>query len=137
LICESIPGYGGAPLAISELRKCEACGFPVSGGRKLCVDCEEKNWRGKDWRGKDSRGKVRAGVSSAGRTVAGQPIQPAQPSSAAVPAENLRNEDAPAEEVTILTAAMEPAPSWLAANKYVLGAIVAAAVAIGVVLFLR
>jgi hypothetical protein len=28
------------------LRKCEACGFPVSAGRVLCVECEEKKWRG-------------------------------------------------------------------------------------------
>ncbi len=29
-----------APLNPSAIGKCEACGFPVSGGRKLCVDCE-------------------------------------------------------------------------------------------------
>ena len=28
------------------LRKCEACGFPISAGRVLCVECEEKKWRG-------------------------------------------------------------------------------------------
>jgi hypothetical protein len=28
------------------LKKCEACGFPVSAGRALCVECEEKKWRG-------------------------------------------------------------------------------------------
>ena len=29
-----------------NLRKCEACGFPISAGRVLCVECEEKRWRG-------------------------------------------------------------------------------------------
>lgn len=31
----------GGPKAAAELRTCEACGFPVSEGRTLCLDCEE------------------------------------------------------------------------------------------------
>jgi GAF domain-containing protein len=34
------------PPMLRSLRKCEACGFPVSAGRMLCVECEEKKWRG-------------------------------------------------------------------------------------------
>ena len=34
------------PPVLRELKKCEACGFPVSSGRALCVECEEKKWRG-------------------------------------------------------------------------------------------
>ncbi len=34
------------PPMLRSLRKCEACGFPVSAGRVLCVECEEKKWRG-------------------------------------------------------------------------------------------
>jgi GAF domain-containing protein len=34
------------PPVLRGLRKCEACGFPVSAGRILCVECEEKKWRG-------------------------------------------------------------------------------------------
>jgi GAF domain len=34
------------PPVLRSLRKCEACGFPVSAGRVLCVECEEKKWRG-------------------------------------------------------------------------------------------
>jgi hypothetical protein len=34
------------PPMLRNLRKCEACGFPVSAGRALCVECEEKKWRG-------------------------------------------------------------------------------------------
>lgn len=34
------------PPVLRGLRKCEACGFPISGGRELCVECEEKRWRG-------------------------------------------------------------------------------------------
>jgi len=39
---ESIP----VPLELRNLQKCKACGFPVSAGRMLCVECEEKQWRG-------------------------------------------------------------------------------------------
>jgi hypothetical protein len=34
------------PPILRSLRKCEACGFPVSAGRQLCVECEEKSWKG-------------------------------------------------------------------------------------------
>src|SRR4029077_3799980 len=34
------------PPVLRNLRSCEACGFPVSPGRALCVECEEKRWRG-------------------------------------------------------------------------------------------
>jgi hypothetical protein len=34
------------PAAFRNLRKCEACGFPVSADRLLCVECEDKKWRG-------------------------------------------------------------------------------------------
>lgn len=34
------------PPGMRNLHKCEACGFPVSAGRALCVECEEKKWRG-------------------------------------------------------------------------------------------
>jgi hypothetical protein len=34
------------PPGLRNLKKCEACGFPVSAGRVLCVECEEKKWRG-------------------------------------------------------------------------------------------
>jgi len=34
------------PPVLRGLKKCEACGFPVSPGRVLCVECEEKKWRG-------------------------------------------------------------------------------------------
>ncbi len=34
------------PPVLRGLRKCDACGFPISAGRVLCVECEEKQWRG-------------------------------------------------------------------------------------------
>jgi GAF domain len=38
-------GPESIPPILRNLQKCEACGFPVSQGRTLCVECEEKNWR--------------------------------------------------------------------------------------------
>jgi hypothetical protein len=34
------------PAMLRNLKQCKACGFPVSEGRTLCVECEEKKWRG-------------------------------------------------------------------------------------------
>jgi putative methionine-R-sulfoxide reductase with GAF domain len=36
---------GRSRIAVSQVRKCEACGFPVSEGRKLCLDCEKHKSR--------------------------------------------------------------------------------------------
>lgn len=41
-----LPDQSHVPPVLRALRKCEACGFPVSPGRSLCVECEEKKWRG-------------------------------------------------------------------------------------------
>ena len=38
--------HSHVPPVLRSLRKCEACGFPISAGRVLCVECEEKKWRG-------------------------------------------------------------------------------------------
>ena len=38
--------HSRVPPGLRGLRKCEACGFPISAGRVLCVECEEKKWRG-------------------------------------------------------------------------------------------
>jgi hypothetical protein len=40
------PDQSHVPPMLRNLRTCEACGFPVSPGRGLCVECEEKRWRG-------------------------------------------------------------------------------------------
>jgi hypothetical protein len=40
------PDQSHVPPVLRNLHKCRACGFPVSEGRLLCVECEEKRWRG-------------------------------------------------------------------------------------------
>ncbi len=43
---DAIPSLA-IPPTLRNLQKCQACGFPISPGRKLCVECEEKHWRGR------------------------------------------------------------------------------------------
>jgi putative methionine-R-sulfoxide reductase with GAF domain len=38
----SAPQPGSVPEAMQRVQKCASCGFPVSEGRTLCVDCEAK-----------------------------------------------------------------------------------------------
>jgi hypothetical protein len=42
----TVEDESNVPPMLRGLKKCEACGFPISGGRVLCVECEEKKWRG-------------------------------------------------------------------------------------------
>ena len=54
------------PPVLRTLRKCEACGFPVSAGRLFCVECEEKKWRGQLKAPKAAaKGEVRAFAAAA------------------------------------------------------------------------
>ncbi len=39
------PAISPVPEAMQRIQKCASCGFPVSEGRTLCVDCEEKQRR--------------------------------------------------------------------------------------------
>jgi hypothetical protein len=43
---DDMGGSIAVPVEMRDLQKCKACGFPVSRGRTLCVECEEKQWRG-------------------------------------------------------------------------------------------
>jgi len=39
--CPIVPAEAAPAAASAKVQFCEACGFPVSEGRKLCLDCEE------------------------------------------------------------------------------------------------
>jgi hypothetical protein len=137
-----------APMALAGLRKCEACGFPVSEGRRLCLDCDEKEWRG--------RNRVRGAGGSSVKPMAAQAVI-AAPTAAApevkldatanpmpnselkIVARGVEDSALPsaAGDAPIFSAAAESSPSWFAANKYVLAAIVVVALAIGVALLAR
>jgi hypothetical protein len=194
------------PPVLRGLRKCEACGFPVSAGRALCVECEEKKWKGQlkvakaaplpaaaavapiaEKPGRDgSRNETltnatssiaeldaqrRASASSASpiaattvdskafAAAANAPVAMAQPVAAAIPfgavaavapekeskAAPASGSNAPTEKSVgevaspefILSAGLETSQSWLAANKYILGVLLAVVAVIGVIFLLR
>ena len=62
------------PPVLRTLRKCEACGFPVSAGRLFCVECEEKKWRGQLKAPRAvAKGEVRAFAAAAQSAAASSP----------------------------------------------------------------
>jgi hypothetical protein len=147
-ISESVP----VPLELRNLQKCKACGFPVSQGRTFCVECEEKQWRGQrlPQPGADAgaAGVIRATGDApeisvlkdsssaqtsdptvepaAGEAAIGAPLVADLPQS--IP------QNIPEDEILSSAVLSE---SWFAANKYIVGALLAAAIVIGVIVWLR
>ena len=113
------PQIAAAPVsrgAVASLRKCEACGFPVSEGRQLCLDCEKK---------KALAQPSPAAPAAASAAVLKAPVRPAPQQEPVV-------SDAP----NFLRGGEEE-ESWLAAHKLMVIAIAVAVIAIAVVVFLR
>jgi putative methionine-R-sulfoxide reductase with GAF domain len=104
--------------AIANLRKCEACGFPVSEGRQLCLDCEKKKGRETATVPKTTAGSA-PGVNS-----------PVQTSTLPAPT-NI------AGEMPRFLAGEAEGASWLSTHKFMVVAIVVAGVGIVVVLLVR
>jgi hypothetical protein len=164
------------PPVLRGLRKCEACGFPISGGRTLCVECEEKKWRGQlpkpqaptpaipqlisrkpEGQAFAAAAQSRTGavspapvaVSAVVKAVAGAepPPQRAEPKAQIeeqieekkiAPEENLPGVDSEsAAPELVLSAALEPSQSWLVRNRYIVGVVLAVAVAVTAVILLR
>jgi GAF domain len=106
------------PPVLRSLHKCEACGFPVSAGRALCVECEEKKWRGqlrtpkpssKPETSKPEASKPGPQKPEAQKS-AHRPIIPAAPASVA-PAAPLpvANESKAATEQTVIASSVQSA----------------------------
>jgi len=69
------PDQSHVPPVLRNLRTCEACGFPVSAGRALCVECEEKKWRGQlTVRKRSTPQPAVAPISAAPSTTAPAPV---------------------------------------------------------------
>lgn len=179
------------PPGLRSLHKCVACGFPVSTGRVLCVECEEKKWRGQL---RASRAAAAGAVGSsapianpspkpavrmfaAPQAAAAAPIPAAEKASTSaavlappptpeIEAPSRENDSKPEKgkpipaaapdrsivEVTpqempqvseatsatlVLSAGLEPSQSWLSANKYIIGVLLAIAGGAAAVFFLR
>jgi len=104
--------------AIANLKKCAACGFPVSEGRQLCLDCEKK--------------KVQVPAAAAKPTPRDEVSnnQALEVSKASAPQEQT------AEMPRFLSGDQEEA-SWLSKHKLMLLAMVLAVVVIVVMMMLR
>jgi len=151
------------PPVLRNLRKCQACGFPVSQGRAFCVECEERQWRGQ--RLSQPAAKAASGQASA------RSIEPASGKitisvprvAAAATPQNLTSAPIKAPAGPALTSvasgldmldprvhssgSRDSAPfffgsdlmseSWFAANKYILGALLVVAIVIAAIVWLR
>lgn len=148
------------PPVLRGLRKCEACGFPISGGRSFCVECEEKKWRGQLVQ-KQQAATAMPKISEAPRKREGQAFAAAASAPALAPvmgsvaapqatSEELKplpEKETPALEANapgptevpglVLSAGLQPSPSWLVRNKYVVGVVLAVAAAVAAVFLLR
>lgn len=86
------------PPMLRNLRKCQACGFPVSEGRTLCLDCEGKQWSGQ------VRVPAPASQPAAGSAVATATANTAARALVSTPA------DKPAAQPAMSSHPVQPAP---------------------------
>jgi GAF domain len=150
------------PPVLRNLQKCQACGFPVSQGRAFCVECEERQWRGQRLSQPVAASTSNKTSARPGESVSRQVVAPAPAPAAIAKPQNLASApiepaaiaaetaavsgstvpNAPTNSVSsdnstlFLSSAMQ-SQSWLAANKYILGALLVVAIVIGVIMWLR
>lgn len=140
-------GQDEVPATLRNLRKCEVCGFPVSPGRTFCVECEEKKWRGQlktprtsaVQRGASStaaaaapapaqqppdrvayKSSQPANQAQAPKSISTVPVPAARSSTVSRPAAESASRPPAAEPELILSAALPPSQSWVAAHKFVI-----------------
>lgn len=101
---------------VAKLRRCEECGFPVSEGRQLCLDCERKS------KGRNSA----VGISLGSRPPSDVPAPAARAPSAAAP-----------DKTPGFPGDKPGKPSWLTTHKYLVGAIAIAVALIATFLLTR
>ncbi len=140
------------PPVLRNQAVCGACGFPVSPGRELCVECEEKQWRGQ-LKPTPRVAPTPLELVSAPRVPAIPEIDGSKqviPHIAVVPssqAETVTHISPPARPQSqqqrefVLSAGLEPrkssANAWLSMNKYVVVGLLAVAGVLLVILILR
>jgi putative methionine-R-sulfoxide reductase with GAF domain len=105
--------------ALANLKRCEACGFPISEGRRLCLDCEKKH---------SQEGNVGLSAMAGLRGIS----EAAGGSAQGVAA----NESAQGDGPRFLSDGQEEA-SWISNHKYMIVAIVIAIMIITALLLAR
>ncbi len=127
------------PPMLRNLRKCQACGFPVSQGRAFCVECEERQWRGQRLSQAAAAGSVTpqkpipAPLKAAGTATAAAASSPdiSTLGSAVLTADFSGSHSAP-----FSGSALE-SRSWFATNKYIIAAMLVVAVVVAAIVWLR
>jgi putative methionine-R-sulfoxide reductase with GAF domain len=75
---DPVVASAAVPEAMLRVQKCAWCGFPVSEGRSLCLDCEKKEIGKKDIDKKDFQPKASVAEQSATSESAGDSASPVQ-----------------------------------------------------------
>ncbi len=100
-VAEAVPAPASVPEAMLRVQKCASCGFPVSEGRTLCLDCEKKDSEKRSFEQKQRERELEKEEREA---VPGEPEQGEMPAAAS-----------PEEFVpAFLANAVPPQESWLA-----------------------
>jgi hypothetical protein len=128
------------PPVLRNLKKCQACGFPVSQGRTFCVECEEKQWRGQ-------RLPQPAVVDATPQSATPAAIEPAAGGTQTLLAASLlapspgsldlSTNFAGADNSTLFLSSSASSESWFAANKFIFGALLVVAIVIAMIAWLR
>jgi hypothetical protein len=169
---EDVKQSTAVPATLRTLQKCQACGFPVSQGRVLCVECEEKQWRGKTplRRSEEDRAEKRqlqmqqkdsirvvgpaahseqTDVPVSSESFVSTSASTSEPrsgssisdggvmSASAQEAVPDQQDTAVAISSVSFLGSVQPAESWVSANKYVLISLLVVAAAIAAVAWLR
>ncbi|MGA8503636.1 MAG: GAF domain-containing protein [Candidatus Sulfotelmatobacter sp.] len=128
------------PPMLRNLRKCQACGFPVSQGRAFCVECEERQWRGQ------RLSQAAAAGSATPQKAISAPLKAASTATASAASSpdilTLGNAALPADlsgsrNYTPFSGSTIERRPWFAANKYIIGALLVVAVVVAAVMWLR
>lgn len=106
------------PSVVASLKKCEICGFPVSEGRQLCLDCERK------------RSKP---VTSAAPS---QPLVPSRTPARVATTQPVMKAPTLDRGPRFLGSELQET-SWFASHKYMVGAIVLAVALVVTLLLIR
>ncbi len=121
------PATGPAPVSVPEamlrVQKCASCGFPVSEGRTLCLDCEKKETEKKDFEKKQreqEQGEIEQHQIEQQEIEQHGPEQDAASDSVGASAAAMPEEFVPA----FLTKAPPGSESWLANHVNLLAVVV-------------
>jgi hypothetical protein len=131
------------PPMLRNLRKCQACGFPVSQGRAFCVECEERQWRGQRL-SQPAAGSATTQKGTPQKMVAA-PVKAASAATASVASSpdiltlsnSLPADLSGAHSYAPFSGSTVESQSWFAANKYIIGALLVVAVVVAAIVWLR